>query len=385
MKSLYFDLLCGASGDMVLASLIDAGVPIGYLRGQLDKLQLHGLTIDCERVERGHITGMRMKIDEGHSHEHRNVSQILEIIRQGAYPDRVLKRCETVLMRLAQAEAEVHGIPVEKVHFHEIGAVDTIVDILGAALCLEYLDIEAVYFGELTEGHGTITVAHGVMPVPAPATAKLLSGLRLRTLDIPTEILTPTGCALLSSLGKQVAVMPAGGVIAAGHGCGTKIFEHHPNFLRVFVLDQAGPPAGAEEVAVLESEMDHISGEIMGYAAERLMESGALDVSWTPIFMKKGRPAYRIAVIGQPADAQKLASILMAETRTLGVRRHVSQRSCAQRQSCSAELDGRTIATKQCTIDGRTFTKAEYEDLAAIARQTGKPLIEVMEHYTKQH
>lgn len=383
MKQCHFDLICGAGGDMLLSSLIDAGVPLDWLRKQLARLKLAGLRIDAERVSRSHLSGLHLVVTEGSPHEYRHLPQILAIVKRGAFPEGAIRRCEKVLTRLAAAEARVHGIAIDKVHFHEIGAVDTIVDILGVCLCLDYLAIELVTFPALTEGHGTIQVAHGIMPVPAPATAELMKGFAVRTLDVPTELLTPTACALLTTLGKQVETMPAGTIESIGIGCGTKVIEHHPNMLRVFVLKGTTPDTTPDSVTVLESDMDHISGEVMGHAAQQLMSAGALDVSWTPVFMKKGRPGYRVTVACDDDKREQMAALIMAETHTLGVRYQTMRRIIAPRESSTALLDGTVIRRKRYEIGGESFTKAEYDDLAKVARKTGKSLLAVMDRYAR--
>jgi uncharacterized protein (TIGR00299 family) protein len=385
MKAVYFHTLCGASGDMILASLIDCGVPLEHLQQQMARTGIEGLSIQTERVERGGVSCQSMRLAWQTPKEYRHLPQILQIISAGGYSPRVVERCTQVLERVARAEAAVHGVPVDKVHFHEIGAVDTIIDVLGSCLCLEYLGVEQVLFSTLTEGHGTIQCDHGVMPVPAPATASLLQGFRLQTLDIPTEILTPTGAGLLTALGQQASGGPVGTVVRVGHGCGTKTFAQHPNYLRAVLLDTADTAgSGSDTIWVLESNLDHVSGEVMGFTAEELLRLGALDVCWTPVYMKKGRPGYLLAVQCSEQQRERLIDCIMANTRSLGVRYHQLARTVAGRRGQRQDFLGEQVDTKQCTWAGRTFTKIEYEACAALARQRKVPLVDVMDEFCRQ-
>jgi pyridinium-3,5-bisthiocarboxylic acid mononucleotide nickel chelatase len=384
VRSVYFDVMSGASGDMILSSLIDAGMPIAWLQEQFGKLDLPGLKVEVERQKRSGITAAHLLISYETPSAFRHLSQILSVIQKGGFSDAVNERCKKVLNRLAEAEAAVHGIPADRVHFHEVGAVDTIIDVLGASLGFEYLGVEEVLFSTLTEGHGTITVAHGVMPVPAPATAAMMRGFAVRTLDIPTELLTPTGCAILTSLGKQVPTMPAGNVKTIGYGCGDKQFEHHPNILRALLMDSRDDNAGTGTVTVIESDMDHVTGEIMGFTADLLMHEGALDVSWSPVFMKKGRPGYHLCVVCDESLREKLIDLVISQTRTLGVRYQSMQRTVAERSVATVDFEGKPAVQKTCSYKGHSFKKLEYEALAALSRETGKPLIELMEEYIKK-
>jgi pyridinium-3,5-bisthiocarboxylic acid mononucleotide nickel chelatase len=386
-KTIYFDLLSGASGDMILGALVDLGVPTAFLQRELGKMGIPGLKISAKRTRRHGIQCMQMQLSWKTPKSYRHQLDILHLIKKGRFSDAVYARCEAVLDRIAEAEAKAHGIPKIAVHFHEIGAVDTIIDIVGACLGFEYLKIDEVYFSTLTEGHGTIHVEHGVMPVPAPATANLMVGFRTATIDVPTELLTPTGCALLTTLGKQELSAPSGVVKAIGHGCGTKEFQHHPNFLRAILLETgegSASQSGGDTVTVLESDMDHLSGEILGHVSGLLMEKGALDVSFCPIFMKKGRPAYRMTVIVPPEAAQTFADLIMLHTRTLGVRMHDARRVIAEREPVTAKFLGKTITDKKCTYKGKTFTKPEYEELAVMSREKGIPVVELMEIYGRE-
>jgi uncharacterized protein (TIGR00299 family) protein len=262
--------------------------------------------------------------------------------------------------------------------------VDTIVDVAGVCCALEYLKIDEVRFSTLTEGHGTIHTEHGVFPVPAPATANLVKGFHVSRLDVPTELLTPTGAALLTTLGTQSLACPAGVVKKTGHGCGMKVLKNHPNFLRAVLVkteDELHAGAAGDIVAVLETDMDHVSGEIMGNAGALLMESGALDVSWTPVYMKKGRPGYRLTVIASPKKAAALIDLIIIHTRTLGVRIRTVQRIVAQREIQGATFSGYKVSEKRCCYKGHSFSKIENDDLVRISKKRKIPVVELIEKF----
>jgi uncharacterized protein (DUF111 family) len=239
---LYFDLLCGASGDMILAALVDLGVPLSYLTERFAALEIPGLAIGQDRRMRSGRSCVQLQISwsRDSQREYRNLSSILTLLERGRYSADVVENCRRVLSRLAEAESRVHGIAVEQVHFHEIGAVDTVVDVLGFALAVDYLGAEGISFSTLTVGTGTVETSHGTLPVPAPATRVMLSGFRVRTLDTGTEILTPTGCAILTSCGRQVSAQPQGRLLGEGFGCGQKEISSCPDYVRVMHLSAGG-------------------------------------------------------------------------------------------------------------------------------------------------
>jgi uncharacterized protein (TIGR00299 family) protein len=383
MKSLFFDVVSGASGDMILSSLIDIGVPLDYLRKELGKMPIPGFSIDVQKQKRSGITASHLVLNWDSPKAYRHIQQILDMITAAQYPSRVLDRCKSVLMRLGAAEAKVHGIPLEKVHFHEIGAIDTIVDIAGICLSLEYLGVDEIHFSALTDGKGSVTTAHGVMPIPVPAVAEMIQGFSMRILDVESELLTPTGCAVLTALGKQVLTGFHGIVEKTGYGCGTKIIESIPNMLRVFLINSAEPTA-TDKVVIIETDMDHVTGEILGNVAQLLMDKGALDVSYSPLFMKKGRPGYRLTVVCSNDKKQELIDLILLHTRTLGVRFYNADRVIWNRTTGESTIQGEPVAEKICEYKGTTFFKPEYESLARISEKTGVPVIELMEKYIKE-
>lgn len=369
---------------MILASLIDAGVPMEYINTELAKTQIPGLSIDVENLKQNGISCRRLIPKWEQPKEYRHFHDILEIIQRGNYSKSVYDRCEKALTTLADAEAQVHGVPRETIHFHEIGAVDTIIDILGTCLALEYLEVKNIGFSSLTDGYGTITTAHGKIPVPVPAVAVMLKNYHVTRLDIPTEILTPTACALLTSLGSQSLTGPSGVVLSVGYSCGMKQFENQPNILRVFLYDdklQADSGFQRDTILQIESDMDHLSGEVMGNTANLLMENGALDVSWIPLYMKKGRPAYRLSVMASLDDFDKLIDLIMLNTRTLGVRVQRVERVIYHRENITQYFHNEAIKGKRCSYKGHTFEKLEYDALAALSKQKGIPVIDLMEQF----
>jgi uncharacterized protein (TIGR00299 family) protein len=380
---LYFDCLSGASGDMILGALVDLGVPVKYLNSELGRLAIPGLAVASSRVNRNGIICTKMNMSWDAPGEYRHLYDILHLIKKAKFNSSIQERCEAVLDRIATAEARAHGIPKDHVHFHEIGAVDTIVDIVGACLGIDYLKIGEILFSTLTEGHGTIKTEHGILPVPSPATAAICKGFHLTRLPVSSELLTPTGAALLTTLGRQALVCPAGTVIGNGNGCGSRIFKEHPNYLRATLISVESREKydANDTITCIETDMDHISGEIMGTVAVLLMDSGSLDVSWTPIFMKKGRPGYRLTVIAPVGKADGLIDLIMVHTRTLGVRFQTMRRVTAEREIGPGMLCGHRIQEKTCSYKGHSFLKAEHDDLVKIARKEGVPVIELGEKY----
>ncbi|MBD3422734.1 MAG: nickel pincer cofactor biosynthesis protein LarC [Chitinivibrionales bacterium] len=385
MRTAYFDLLCGASGDMILASLISAGVPLDLLNKQLAKLSLSGVVVSCSTKSVNGIAATNVEVPAPEQHTSRHLPQILRIIDNAGLSERIASHSKAVFERLGHAEAKVHGIDITKVHFHEVGALDSLVDIVGACIGFEYLDIEEILFGDLTVGSGTVTCQHGVLPVPAPATAALIAGHRIAQREVNTEILTPTGAAILTTLGKQSRAMPQGHLLGWGYGAGSRDIKAVPNVLRVALIDvDSGAVAQDNNVVLLESDMDHICGETMGYVAQKLLDNGALDVSWSPLFMKKGRPGYRLSVICATGNTEYFINEIMIETRTLGVRELPVRRHTAWRRLQHGEFDGQKITEKYCRIGEYAFTKIEYEDLAELARSQKRPFQEIAEDYIRK-
>ena len=382
MKIAYFDPFSGASGDMILGALVDAGLSLTALRRELRKLPLEGYTISARKVERNGIGGTKVAVKvTHHDHHHRHLPDILGIIRGSDLPERDKERAGAVFQRLAEAEAHVHRCTVEEIHFHEVGAVDAIVDIVGAVAGLRLLGVERVVCGPLRTGTGFVECAHGRLPVPAPATARLLEGVPSVGTDVEGELTTPTGAALLTTLAESFGPRPPMSVAAIGYGAGTAEREALPNLLRLFIGDAI--PVGeeseeADQVVVLEANLDDLSPEIAGHVVERLFDAGVLDAFLTPVYMKKNRPGFLLTVLVEPVAAAATEELLLTETSTFGVRRTLASRRKLRREWADVKSRYGKVRIKLGYLGDRLAHAApEYEDCRAIANHKGIPLKEV--------
>ena len=393
MRVAHFDCFSGISGDMTLAALFDLGVPTEPVYAGVASLGL-AVRIDAEKVQKGGFAATQVYIHAPEEHEHRHLPDIEAILTRGklspAQRDLALK----IFRRLADAEAKAHGIAVNEVHFHEVGALDSIADIAGSAIALDLLGVEKFTSSPVAVGSGTIKCEHGVMPVPTPATAELLKGVPLRSAPIKTELTTPTGAAILTSVVTEYVETPAMTIDQIGHGAGSKDFLEQPNLLRVF-LGRAGPreQPGArvslgcesDSVWVLETNLDDVPGEILGYCVEQLFAAGALDVWTTPIQMKKHRPGVVLSVISADANLDAIETILFRETQTFGVRRHRAERHKLKREAITVETPWGPVRCKRGWVEGTPpIVTPEYEDCARIAREHNIPLHEVY-HKLRNH
>ncbi|MCP4712524.1 MAG: nickel pincer cofactor biosynthesis protein LarC, partial [Planctomycetes bacterium] len=331
MNIAYFDCFAGAAGDMIVGACLDAGAPSDKLFEELAKLKLDEVELHAEKVSRKGIaaTSFAPKLTN-QKPTVRNLSDITKIITNSQLTESVKTKAVKIFENLAAAEAKVHGITCDKIHFHEVGAADAIMDIVGACVGLELLGIEKIYCSDLIVGHGTIQCAHGTLPVPAPATAELIKGINLKQSNIEAELLTPTGAAILTTLSRQFGPLPAMQIESVGYGAGQRESSELPNVLRLMVgqatRDQP-EKKGLDQVCVLEANIDDAGGELIGYVTEQLRHAGALDVYYTAISMKKNRPGTQLSVICHPDQVKLLEGILFEESTTLGVRRHLCQRT----------------------------------------------------------
>lgn len=375
----YFDCFSGASGDMLLGALLDAGLPLERLQAALATLPASGWGLAAAREARQGIWGTRAQVSYDEAHQpHRHLGDILTLIDGSELPEAVKGRAAAVFRRLARAEAHVHGTTPDEVHFHEVGAIDSIVDIAGVVAGLHLLGVEQVYASPLPLGGGTVRVAHGELPVPAPATLEILAEARVPTRPHPAqvELLTPTGAALLAELARFA--QPAMVVDAVGYGFGTRQVPAF-NAVRLW-LGQADEPAPWEEdeAVLLETNLDDTTGEALGYVQGRLLEAGALDAWFTPITMKKSRPAVMLSVLAPPPRAPELAGLILRETTTLGVRWQSVRRTIAGRAIETVETPWGAVRVKVKQLAGRPLSAApEYEDCARLAREAGVPWQEV--------
>jgi hypothetical protein len=379
MKVAYFDCPSGASGDMILGALFDAGVDAAELEGGLASLAIERFRIETEKRTRGGIgaTGVRVVVEE--KARHRGFPEIAKAIGASSLPSNVKDRAIAVFRLLGEAEAAVHRIPLEKVHFHEVGAVDAIVDVAGAVLGLHLLGVEKVRASVPATGTGFVRAAHGLLPLPAPAVAEILKGRPLRFTAVEGELLTPTGAALLAGLTESFGPPPLLRIERIGYGAGTADRPEMPNLLRLFIGEEAENLAG-ETVLQIESDVDDVPAELIGHLYGRALAEGALDLVVLPALMKKNRPGHRISLLASPSDREKMARLLMEETGTLGVRILEVSRATLPREVVRRTTRFGAIRYKRSELPGgRVRLVPEFEDCAAVARARNLPFLEVWE------
>ncbi|WP_321492054.1 nickel pincer cofactor biosynthesis protein LarC [uncultured Desulfobacter sp.] len=382
---LYLDMMAGIAGDMFLGALVDLGVPVEWLKGKLSGI-LHGFDLRTEIVFRHHLRAVNLFVDVTDDVTHRHYTHIRHMIESADLPEKVRDNALEAFRHIAQAEAHIHGKDIETVHFHEIGGVDSLVDIIGSFLALDYLGVDQVAATPIPLGSGTIKCAHGTIPVPVPATVAILKGLEVTGSDAKTEIVTPTGASLVATLKPRFGGMPDMQIEKVGYGAGKRdTGASAPNLLRLVL----GSPAAAkdcgdnilsDQVAVLYTNVDDMSPESLGFAMDRLMDKGALDVSFTPAFMKKNRPATRIEVICRKEQLKDLANVLLAETTSIGVRYHLCDRMILKREPVAVETRlGRVTAKKITSPNGEIRIRPEYDECKRIAREQNLPFYQVYE------
>lgn len=363
MKTCYIDCIAGASGDMLLGALIDAGLPAAALEAQLAKLHLDDFHLHISKVSKNGFGATKVDV---HVHDHapeRHLCDIRQVVENSDVSDHVKQRALRVFTRICEVEAAIHGMPVEQVHLHEVGGVDAIVDVVGVLVGFDLLEIERVVVSPLPMGRGFVTGAHGRIPLPAPATLGLLKGVPLQGSLIDMELVTPTGAALLTELADAWGVLPHMTLTGCGYGAGTRDLVI-PNVVRLMIGQAAGDgPWLTETITVLETHLDNERGETIGHACRRLMSEGALDVVTMPAQMKKDRPAQILKVLAKPEDADRLEKILFEETTTLGIRRNDTRRDSLPRSFDTVETRYGTITVKLARLpDGGLRATPEYED-----------------------
>ena len=375
MNILYYDCFSGISGDMHLAALLDLGVDYDELVLELAKLGVGGYAIQAQRASRKGITGTQVRVVvEPNLPDHRHLSDIEALIGRSQLPDTVQARAIAVFRRLAEAEAQIHDTTPNQIHFHEVGALDAIVDIVGGAMALERLKVDRVLCSPVELGSGVVHCEHGVLPVPAPATLELLKGIPVRLGGAPFEATTPTGAALLATFVDEFVERPAFAVKRIGYGVGHRDGPI-PNVLRVCLGEQAAPPGQSDELWMLECTLDDMNPECYDYAMERLLAAGALDIWLTPVQMKKNRPGILFSVLGPPRLVPRLRELLFMETTTLGVRDYPVQRTALVREVLAVTTRYGQVAVKVAHFQGRPLRgKPEYEDCKRLALEQGVPL-----------
>ncbi len=382
MKVAYLDLFSGLSGDMTLGALVDAGVPLGALRRGLAKLRVKGYSLSARKVMKGAIEATRVAVkitrrDPGHHHT--PLKAILALIRRSGLPAPVRETASEVFLRLGRAEGRIHRKDPMKVEFHEVGAIDSIVDIVGSCLGFHLLGIERLHCSRVPVARGEIRMEHGVLPNPGPATMALLAGFPLVPADLDREILTPTGAALLATLVPEPGRFPEMTLETTGYGAGEWDLEGRPNVVRLLV-GRAVAPDESDAVWLVETNLDNVSGELVGYLFERLFAAGAVDVYTTAIQMKKSRPGVKLSALVPPSGRARVEDVLLRETPTFGVRRVLMERSKLSRAQVTVRTPYGPIRCKVGSLGGKEVKSApEYEDVRRAAERHGVPLARVFE------
>ena len=371
MKVVYLDCMSGISGDMTLGALVDLGVDLESIQKGIDSLGLPSCRLKTQEAKRYGFRATNLTVEHEPEHAHRHLHHITDMIDGSSLTDSQQKLATDIFTKLAEAEAKVHGSTLEKVHFHEVGAVDSIADIVGAAIGFDLLGAEKVCCSPIPTGHGFIQIAHGRVSVPAPATAELLTGIPLAPSDIEAELTTPTGAAIVATLATEFGPLPSMTIEKIGFGAGDKEFDKHANVLRMIVGSTTDSVA-SDSVQVLETNLDDVTGEEVGHAIDCLFSAGALDVFATPIQMKKNRPATKLTVLCDSASRSEMEEILFRETKTLGIRRHTAERSTLPREPHSVTTSWGDIPGKKVTQPGGIIRfSPEYDACAEIARREG--------------
>ncbi|HXM94227.1 MAG TPA: nickel pincer cofactor biosynthesis protein LarC [Candidatus Dormibacteraeota bacterium] len=381
MKLAYFDCFSGISGDMTLGALIDAGCDVEFLRAELRGLQVLGWELSAEKVWKNGLAATYVRVKTEDQQKHRSLSAILEILKNSRLAPQVRERAAAIFQKLGEAEARVHDVAVDKIHFHEVGAVDAIVDIVGACIGFHALHIERFACSSLNVGGGTAKMAHGVLPVPAPATANLLQGKPTYSSGVQRELVTPTGAAIVATVCDSFGPQPPISVSAIGYGAGTADLEGQPNVLRIMIGETAekAVPGFDEEIAVIEANLDDMNPQIYGYFQEKALAAGALDVYTTPVQMKKNRPGTLLTVLCRPAETNNLMALLFSETTTFGARTYRAQRRTLPREFLQVSTGFGDVRMKISQVNGRILHVApEYEDCRKLAVEKNVPLQQVI-------
>ncbi len=374
MRAAYLDCFSGISGNMFLGALVDAGLPEQVLRDAIAKIDLKGFSIKIKPVDKWGIRATHLDVDLTAKHHHRGLADILKLIRAAELPDAVKDKACLVFERLGKAEAKVHGMPLDKVHFHEVGAVDAIIDIVGTVFGFHYLGVEQIYCSPLRVGRGFVKAAHGIMPIPAPATAELLHGIPWYPGDIDKELVTPTGAALVAELCSGFGDRPSGFLAEkTAYGAGTWDLVI-PNVMRLS-LGSLPEQKNSDEMWLLEANVDDSTPEVIAYAIDKLLAAGAVDAWITPIIMKKGRPAFLLSALCMETNKIAVEDVVFAETSSIGVRWQQVRRTVADRSMVAVQTEWGTVGVKVAERDGQVINVApEFGDCRHLAEQSGAPL-----------
>ena len=383
MKKLYFDCMSGISGDMTVAALLDLGADRDVLTKALDSIMIEKFDIEIRDVYKNGLRALKFDVMATESHVHRHLADIHEIIANAAMTDEAKVLAYKMFGIVAEAESIAHGIDINKVHFHEVGAVDSIVDIISTAVCIDNLGVKDVIFSGITEGKGYVKCAHGRLAVPVPAVLNIVSlhNLTLRQSDTEGEMITPTGAAIAAALRTEDKLPKEYKVIKTGIGAGTKDFEH-PNVLRVMLIEDAG--SEADSICELSTNIDDATGETLGYTMEKLFEAGAYDVFFQPIYMKKNRPAYMLNVICDESCVKEMEKIIFLNTTTLGIRRYDCKRTVLKREKAEVFTSFGQICCKKVWLGDTYRIFPEYESVRAAAEEKGLGYDETYRYICKE-
>lgn len=378
VKLAYLDCSSGISGDMTLAALIDSGIDPAAIQHGIGSLGLPGVRLKVTETIRCGFRATYVQVEHPPQHVHRNLDDILRIVERGSeLSARQKQRAIEIFTAIGRAEARVHGLSLEQIHFHEVGAIDSIIDIVGAAIGWDLLGADLVMSSPVPPGRGYVHIAHGICPVPTPGTAELLKGIPLADVPLEAELTTPTGAAIVQSVVDRFGPLPSLTIRQIGYGAGTKDFPERANILRLFVGELTESP-DVDEVLLLETNLDDVSGEVLGYTRQKLQTAGALDVFATAIQMKKDRPGTLLSVLCRPADGPRLEQLLFDETGTFGIRQSRLLRSKRRRQSHAVETPWGAVQGKLGWLSGgRVLFTPEFESCAAVAQQHGLTLRDV--------
>ncbi|MBN1588856.1 MAG: nickel pincer cofactor biosynthesis protein LarC [Pirellulales bacterium] len=390
MKVAYLDCASGAGGDMILGALVDAGASLDTLNETIASMGLPDCRLTADEVRRCGFRAIQVQVHAETTHDHRRLTEIFDLLGRTNLTDRQKELARRIFQRLAQAEAKAHGIDMEEVHFHELGAVDTIADVVGAVVGFDLLGIERVVASPIPTGSGRIQMAHGLVSVPAPAVAELLRGVPLAESRVEAELTTPTGAVLVTTLAEAFGPLPAMTIEQIGCGAGSRDLAEQPNLLRLLIgqavepADESASEVLADEVWLLETNLDDASGEILGHCVDRLWQAGSLDVWTTAIQMKKNRPGVMLSALCRAEDVARLESIVFGETPTLGLRRRLVQRHILRREAREVTTPWGTVEGKVRWLpDGQVRFSPEYESCRQLADRQGVALREVYEAAAK--
>jgi len=397
-RILYFDCFNGASGDMVLGALLDAGLPIEDLRRALGSLAIDGASVSAGKVLRAGVSATKFKVEEHngdahahthdhghHHHPHRSLADINQLIERSALSAAAQGRAKNLFQRLGEAEAAIHQVPIDKIHLHEVGALDSIIDIVGAVFAMEWFGADTIISSPLNVGGGMVNSAHGNFPVPAPATVKLLNGVPVYSSGVQSELVTPTGALLISSYATAYGPVPPMTIEKAGYGAGDRDLPNTPNVLRVLLGERAEEP-GTEQIVVLNSEIDDMNPQLFGLVMDRLYAAGALEVYFASVQMKKNRPGTLLTIIAKPEQRQELSAIVFKETTTIGVRYHEMTRERLEREIVEVATPFGVVRFKIARLGGAIMNASpEFEDCLRLASNQQVPVKDVQAAASKAY